>query len=86
MLEKGQRLPFNLADSRESGGPVITLIISCVLRYIEHFKPHGLAFGDVLVRCFLPGRYSSCPKNIPSQPVIWFGSLLLHVTRNITRQ
>ena len=64
--------------------------ISAMLRYIESILPLSLAFGDVPVSSF-EGRESlaypySWSRNSPSQCVIWLGSLLLHVTRNITRQ
>ncbi len=80
-------MPLDLADACESRGPVLPVSIAGVLRYIESFK--ALAFP--LRYVFIGGSgnlwaYSSCPKNIPSQAVNWFGSLLLHVTRNMTRQ
>ncbi len=64
--------------------------ISAMLRYIESLQPLCLAFGDVPVGSFEGRKILAYPgswvRNSPSQCVIWLGSLLLHVTRNITRQ
>ena len=81
-------MAFDLPNARECGGTVMALSISRVFRYIEHQQAFCLALGNVFIRCGLScgGYNTSCPKNIPSQPVIWFWSLVLHVTRNITRQ
>ena len=73
----------------------IAFIISPVFRYIEYFKALFFAFGDVLVDCrqccqssFASSgdRRYSWPSKAPSQAVIWLGSWVLQVIRNMTRQ
>ena len=79
----------------------IAFIISPVFRYIEYFKALFFAFGDVLVDGCQRGRgwgwgwdwpgssgdrRYSWPSKAPSQAVIWLGSWVLQVIRNMTRQ
>ena len=76
----------------------IAFIISPVFRYIEYFKALFFAFGDVLVdgcqrRVGCSGSFGSSgyhryswPSKAPSQAVIWLGSWVLQVIRNMTRQ
>jgi hypothetical protein len=73
----------------------IAFIISPVFRYIEYFKAFFFTFGDVLVDGCQRGRgwpgssgdrRYSWPSKAPSQAVIWLGSWVLQVIRNMTRQ
>ena len=73
----------------------IAFIISPVVRYIEYCEALFFAFGNVLVDgcqyCQSSfgssgDRRYSWPSKVPSQAVIWLGSWVLQVIRNMTRQ
>lgn len=89
--EERQRLTV---DGTQTGkeNDTSTSIIERVFRYINSFLSLFLALSDVahgcgtLRRCHPACAPSAGAGNAPSQWVIWCGSALLQVMRNITRQ
>lgn len=83
-INEGQFVPIDLADPGKFGISLESIIAS-KFRYIEQVS--SLLF--LVKYVFLCSRKwigYSCPRNCPSHWVICCGSLLLHVTRYITRQ